>query len=221
MRSTSLLLSLGVLLLAVPSAYGQAGWELSRVPVSRLYFDGFGGYQIFDDDLGIDDEAVFGGRVGYTFLKHLAVEGNFSWSPATYDTEDNDLELLVTEDDATRLVTIPRGVDLDVDQFLITGSVLLNLDFWGEDQWFVPFVEAGGGVVILDADIDGADSATEPVFVFGGGFNVFVHPSVALRAEYKGQIASLEENVPAQFADDTFFTNELSGSVNIYVPFGK
>lgn len=216
-RST--VVSLAFLLLLVPPIYGQASWERAKVPVNRVYLSGFAGVNLFQEKIEIGDEAIFGGRIGWTFAKHLALEGEVSWSPASYDTEEQSRRILLGSGGSP--VVLNRGEDVGVDHFLFTGSVVLNLDFWGEDQWLVPFVQAGGGVTILDDDRDLEQHTTEPVFVFGGGLNVFVHSSVALRAEYKGQVASFDEKVPAASAGDTFFTSEVTGSITVYLPFSR
>ncbi|MGE0354894.1 MAG: OmpA family protein [Gemmatimonadales bacterium] len=100
MSSRSLLVAGLAALLATGPAAAQAG--------SSVELGGFGRYTWFDTKLGIDDGAGFGGRIGFFFLRNLAIEGDASY------------------------VTVPSGGLGNVSYVPIHAGLTYNLP-WGQD----------------------------------------------------------------------------------------
>lgn len=195
----------------------QTSPSVAQVPDRSIYVGGFTGGTVFQHSrLGLENEVSAGGRVGYTFLPHWAVEGFVSASPTHTPAGSR----LMNGQGGTSLVTREQ----DTDQLLYGGSIILNADFWSDQRWnqyVVPFVHAGLAGMTLYVNPD-FGRTTRPVFLWGSGVNAFLYKStpvqVAVRTEYRGQVSSFEKFVSD---DRTFNNSEITGGITVYFPLSR
>ena len=117
----------------------------------------FGQYVNFDNDLGVDNGAGFGGRIGYNFIGGHELEFTGSYT----GTEENF-----------------TGLDLDTDVTTWTVGYLYN---WTPDDDVVPFFTGGIGSANTDIDVLGSES--DFTIYLGGGTRFYLNDRVSIRLD--------------------------------------
>lgn len=102
------------------------------------------GYQVFDGGLDLSDDVSFGLALGYNLTSNWALELDLRYTPSETDFQGMKNQ--------------------DVDIWTLSGNVLYH---FLPEQRLVPYLAAGAGVVIYDAD--GADSNDEDYMASWGG----------------------------------------------------
>ncbi len=140
-----------LLVAAVLSVPAVAGAEAQGV----RYFIAPGAHQLrWDDNLGLEDETVYGARIGIDFGRLVALQGYYM----TKDAIPTRLSSLALVDNSGQALQ-----DQTVDFRSFGGDVLFKLG-WGR---LVPYVKAGAGVVRF-TPADGAEVEQIDVKLGGG-----------------------------------------------------
>jgi hypothetical protein len=180
MKTRVPLLALAILLTIAASASAQyRGGTVELNPFAGYLFGGRFGDFDFDDDfdhgdrphLEVDDDAVYGGRVGYNFTNLWQMELEYAQSDTSLD-----LDLRNAPDE--------RLVDLRFQYFM--GYLTLN---FGQGR-FVPYFTIGSGAADLRARASDASTSTDVRYTsaIGGGVKIFFIPHFGLR--FDGRVYS-------------------------------
>jgi len=162
----------------------------TAAPDARIFAGGLVGVTF-----GTETGAMFGGRVGFRVSRHLhlfAEVGRITdVTPKEIGDQINEALDLIPEE-------IPVTFTAKTPTTYVVGGVR-----WSQTQGRIgPFAEAGVGVGHITADfklvVDGIDlsdelrdevgddiSATEFLFMFGGGVNITISPVVSVDAGYR------------------------------------
>jgi opacity protein-like surface antigen len=131
-----------------------------------------------DTHLTVDDDAYYGGRVGYNFTPFWEVETEFAQSKTHLEIESHH--------------DIPnvRVGDLRFDYFM----AYLTMNFAGMSRW-VPYFTIGNGAADLHRNIPGVvdDSVLRYTFSAGGGVKYFVTPHFAFRFDTRSYSTHLSD----------------------------
>ncbi|MBE0566395.1 MAG: OmpA family protein [Krumholzibacteria bacterium] len=87
----SALATFTVILLAAAGAAGATGVGADDKPL--ITFTPYGGGAFFHEDFGLEDKAIFGGRLGWQLLRHWRVEGNYGYAKPVRTVDDADVDL--------------------------------------------------------------------------------------------------------------------------------
>jgi len=129
----------------------------------------FGGYTFFERQQNLEDQPVFGGRLGYNFTNRLGIEGTWSFIKAYVD--NNSLA-------HTRQGQFTSPInDVSITHF----NLGLIYHFMPESV-FNPYVVAGYGVNHYSPKINNKNMS---VLDFGVGAKVWVADNIALRADVR------------------------------------
>jgi OOP family OmpA-OmpF porin len=200
------LLSLFVFLLVA----GLAGSAHAQLGARSVEFEPYVGVLAFDNDLNLDNQVGFGGRLTYNFTDNWGLEGSFNFIPNT----DADIQGVDEED-----------LDFDLPQttvYLAHGNLVYNLTL--NQSRLVPFVTGGGGIANFNVDNDddiAEDSETDGEVNAGGGLKLFLSNTVALRADARhhwifATIPNEDPDQPQDEADHQSTSNwEFSGGLSL------
>lgn len=97
-------------------------------------------YIMWDDDLGLEDVALYGGRLSLNFGRLVALQGHYF----TNDNVDTDLRSIRYDGNE---IAFDRDQELRVNRY--GGDLMLSLGF---GQAFVPFIKVGGGIMQFRPD---------------------------------------------------------------------
>lgn len=144
----------------------------SEIRAGSFEMSPFAGYNFFESDQNLEDDFVFGGRLGYNFTKNFGIEVVGEYLRTSVD------------DDAepwTRQGQFTSSID-DVD---ITSYHLDILYHFIPDGGFNPFIAAGYGFANFDPKINDRDMA----FVsFGLGAKYWLTDNLGLRLDIRDNI---------------------------------
>ena len=123
----------------------------------------FGGFYFADDDAGVDDDVVFGARLGYSF------------------TPIHEMELVVDRVNTT--FDSPSFGELDEEFTSVSLRWVFN--FPVPSGRFVPYGAVGLGNMNDEVDLPGGGTSEDDdtLFTMGGGFRSFFGDNMALRVE--------------------------------------
>jgi opacity protein-like surface antigen len=164
------------LFLATFAAAAQAqlrGGTVEFNPYAGWLFGGnFGNAQIeFSPfEVGVDDDAVYGGRLGFNFSSLMELEFEYAYFKTQFQ-----------EDPCCIFVPQPDDLgDLKIQYFM--GYATFN---FGHSR-LVPYFTIGAGAANLDPDVPGfpnLSSDTRFTLGIGGGIKYFFTPNFALRVD--------------------------------------
>jgi OOP family OmpA-OmpF porin len=168
----------------------------------------FGGYVIWDDDVVfLEAGPIFGGKLAWFPIRNVGVEGTIGFSPGNNVDEEQ----------------FGSSSDQETDVWDVRVDGIYQLSFTPE-QKIVPYVGAGIGWLVFDADVsdpeEGLEDLNEPQFAmnFGGGLKIFFSEYIGLRLDARDVVAPVErgfsrDDLPPGNNTKTFFADnvELSG----------
>ena len=170
----------------------------------------YGGFVIYDNDVVfLEGGPVFGGRLAWFPLRNIGMEGTVGFSPGNSIDEEEFGQ--------------PSDAEIDVWDVQVNGVYQLS---FAPEQRFVPYLTAGVGHMVFDADVadpeEGFEDLNEPQWTVnaGGGFKIFFGPSIALRLDARNVIAQVErgftrDDLPPGQNTKTFHADnfELTGGI--------
>jgi len=171
-----------------------------------LFGGGLGHFHDFTDDncchdtrLTVDNDAYYGGRVGYNFSQFWEVETEFAQSKTHLEIEDHHHDFPDV-----------RVGDLRFDYFM----AYMTLNF-GRMSRFVPYFTLGSGAADLHQHIPGVidDSNVRYTFGVGGGLKIFVSPHFAFRFDTRSYSTHLSDQDicgPNFCSNNTWVTNVVA-----------
>jgi opacity protein-like surface antigen len=119
--------------------------------------------------VGVDDDAVYGGRLGFNATSLFEFELEYAYFKTQFE-----------EDPCCIFVPPPQGLgDLKIQYFM--GYATFN---FGGTSRFIPYFTVGAGAANLDPDVPGfpnLESDTRFTAGIGGGVKWFFTPNFALR----------------------------------------
>jgi opacity protein-like surface antigen len=206
-RRILLLASTALLLPALSQAQLRQGTvEIS--PFAGYLFGGEfsrGSNALFDFDVDADDEATWGGRIGFNLTSNFQLEVQASRTDTAFVSEEGG-DLFGGSDQ--------RFADLRIDYLLGYGTFSFGR------RRVVPYVTIGAGVARLDPgpreDIvcvqpcRNPDAETRFTASLGVGLKTFVTPHFGFRFDARGYSTSLDENDD----DDDFGCDDLFDDCN-------
>jgi hypothetical protein len=138
----------------------------------RGYVEGFGGVLIVDDgklaDAEIDPSALFGGVLGLAIAPGWEVAAAYGYSPITVTILDEE-----------------PNEEIDGKIHVYFGAV--NYVFPSE-RAFHFLVTAGLGGLMIDADVEGADSSNDFLVNFGGGLRYAASERIAIQGTVRDHV---------------------------------
>ena len=120
----------------------------------------FAGGYVFEGNQKLKNSEVYGLAVGYNFTENWALELAGTYSP----------------DVSSKSVPLQQAVNI----YELRGDVLYHFT---PQQRFVPYVAAGGGLILLDPRQENADHDT--MLNYGAGIKYFLNDYVALRGDVR------------------------------------
>jgi opacity protein-like surface antigen len=117
-------------------------------------------------DVGVDDDAVYGGRLGFNASSLFEFELEYAYFKTNFELDPDDV------------FVPPQGLgDLKIQYFM--GYATFN---FGTSR-FVPYFTIGAGAAHLDPDVQDFDTDSDTRFTagIGGGIKYFFTPNFALR----------------------------------------
>jgi opacity protein-like surface antigen len=161
--------------------------------------EGFGGYLFggglghfhdfsqnnccFDSHLSVDNDAYYGGRIGYNFTNFWEVETEFAQSKTHLEIESHDHHNDIPD---------IRVGDLRFDYYM----AYMTMNF-GHTSRFVPYFTLGTGAGDVHHDIPGGiNNGSEAHFTLGagGGIKIFVSPHFAFRFDTRSYSTHLSDH---------------------------
>jgi len=119
-------------------------------------------------DLGVDDDVVYGGRIGYNASSMFEFEFEYAYFKTQFDRDPDNI-----------FVPGQSLGDLKIQYFM--GYATFN---FGTSRW-VPYFTVGAGAANLDPEILNVVTSSETRFTagIGGGVKYFFSPHFALRLD--------------------------------------
>jgi hypothetical protein len=177
------------LLLAASTASAQRREFVEINPFAGYLFGGEfarGSNELFDFDVDVDDEVVYGGRLGFNFNDYFQLEFEYAATRTAFTTSE---ELFADAGE--------HLADLDIDYYM--GYATFN---FGSRQ-VVGYFTMGAGAATLDPgprqDIVCIQQCTDPssdtrfTGALGGGVKLFVTPNFGFRFDARGYGTFLDE----------------------------
>ena len=179
--------------------------------------EGFGGYLFggglghfhdfssnnccFDSHLSVDNDAYYGGRIGYNFNNFWEVETEFAQSKTHLEIENHDHHNNIPD---------VRVGDMRFDYFM----AYMTMNF-GKTSRFVPYFTLGSGALNLHQNIFGGFETTEAHYTLGagGGIKIFVSPHFAFRFDARSYSSHLSDHDvcgPTFCSAGTWITNVVT-----------
>lgn len=195
-RTRLALLVLGASLAAALPAAAQI--RQGTVEISPFYGYLWGGSfaegtnDLFPYRVDVDDDATYGGRLGFNITSLFQIEFQYSRTETAFIAEDDE----IFGPEPVRLG------GLDIDYYM--GYATFN---FGHSR-FVPYVTVGAGVASLDPDVPDVSASSDTRFTasLGGGLKVFVTPHFGFRFDGRGYSTYLGDNNRCQgCCDDSFY----------------
>ncbi|MFN2384477.1 MAG: outer membrane beta-barrel protein [Gemmatimonadota bacterium] len=208
-----------LMVIGVDLGYGQTlhrSWELT----------GYGGMRVYDKDVVFMDSGwVAGGKLAWFPHANIGVEATVSLSQADVNVEE-----FGGDDD--QFDDFFDGLDDSEEASINVTEVRLDAVYqmiWAAEQKLVPYVSAGVGQFVFDADDDAdAESFDEPntTINWGGGIKLFLGNRFAIRLDARDNVALIERpfaatsGVPPGANTKTFQANNPEGSIGLVIGFG-
>lgn len=153
------------------------------------------GYQVFDGALDLDDDVSFGLALGYHLTSNWALELDLRYVPSE--------------------IAVQSLESVDVNVWTVSGNLLYHLR---PEQRLVPYLAAGAGVMIYDAD--GADGNDEDFMAsWGGGVKYAINNTAALRLDLR-HILDYRSSADFDTSDSTW-RHQLSAMAGLTFQFGR
>jgi outer membrane protein OmpA-like peptidoglycan-associated protein len=158
----------------------------------------YGGWVLFHDDVNVDDNVVYGGRLGLMLNSTIGVEGTMGWM--TTETLDGPWSYVRT---------VPGGGPVDED-VMHNG---LDLILQAGRSRFRPYLVAGWQHLIFENDDAEWDRTTFHGWEVGAGLKVMLHPRIQLRFDARDVFFSWDDfppDSPEGTAHNVFLTGGLT-----------
>ena len=206
-HARSLIGSLILTILAATAADAQM--------LRSFYVSPYVGVFLFDDEsltdvasVEVDLGAILGARVGYAFARSWQIEAGYGF--AGLSTEPSEFQ---GGGDPEELA--------DIDAHLLYGAINYLLTY--EEIPTALLLTAGGGVMILDPDVEGADNTTDPMLELGAGFTHPVRDWISIRGEARDHIVFCDgpefdfESSACPGGDETLHNIEVSAALQFWL----
>ncbi len=152
----------------------------------------FFGYHFFEEDQNLEDNFVFGGRVGYNITNRFAIEGA--------------LEFISTNvDDKNQTFTTEGQFTSPIDDVKMTSYHLDMLYHFMPEGRFNPFIAAGYGAAHYSPKINNENLS---VISYGVGAKYWLAENIGLRADLRDNLV----------VDDTF--HNIEATLGVIFRFG-
>ncbi|HEY7461194.1 MAG TPA: outer membrane beta-barrel domain-containing protein [Gemmatimonadota bacterium] len=186
---------------------GAAAPARAQLGARSLEIEPFVGVMTFDEDVRLQDEVAFGGRIGFNFTDTWALEGTFNFIP------NAKLDIPGLDED-----------DLDLPEtsvYLAHANLVYNFPL--NQSRLVPFLTAGGGIAnfnVNNNDQIAEDSETDGEVNAGGGLKLFLSETIALRGDARHhwifkEIPNEDPDQPGDEADHESTSNwEFTGGLS-------
>lgn len=194
----------------VASAARAQDYEARRVNVSPYV-----GIFIFDDQeltdvtgVEVDAGPILGARAGFALSRSWEVEGAYGFSPLS--TEISEFEGPGSD----------QGV-ADITAHLLYGAVNYSLAY--RDNPTELLLMAGLGVMILDPEVEGADSSTDPMLELAVGFTHPVRDWIFIRGDARDHLTFCSaadepgESTACPGDDELLHNLEVSAALQFWV----
>lgn len=165
LRKKMLLLLLAVVFLAPLAAQAE-------IKAKSFELSPFIGYHFFEEDQNLQDDFVFGGRVGYNITNRFAIEGA--------------LEFIDTNvDDKNQAFTTEGQFAVPIDDVKVTSYHLDILYHFMPERKFNPFIAAGYGAAHYSPKINDENLS---VISYGVGAKYWLAENIGLRADLRDNL---------------------------------
>ena len=196
-----------LLALAVTAtAAGMATQSLAAVDGFNITVEPWAGYFNFAKNVNLHDKLIYGGTLGISPYRYIAVEGHLGRSST--QTIHGFTPYAITPPP----VATPR----DVTMLHYGGDLVLNLR---PSAWFSPYVMGGwqeGRFEFADED-----SVPKARFLngweYGGGLKLRVAPRVAIRAEFRNAMWQFPEGTPPPAGTDATDNQSYTAGVEFAI----
>lgn len=156
----------------------------AEIKAKSVELSPFLGYHFFEEDQNLEDDFVFGGRVGYNITNRFAIEGA--------------LEFINTSvDDKNQAFTTEGQFTSPIDDVKMTSYHLDVLYHFMPESKFNPFVAAGYGAAHYSPKINNENLS---VISYGVGAKYWLAENIGLRADLRDNLV----------VDDTFHNVEAT-----------
>lgn len=156
----------------------------AEIKAKSVELSPFIGYHFFEEDQNLEDDFVFGGRVGYNITNRFAIEGA--------------LEFINTSvDDKNQAFTTEGQFTSPIDDVKMTSYHLDVLYHFMPESKFNPFLAAGYGAAHYSPKINNENLS---VISYGVGAKYWLAENIGLRADLRDNLV----------VDDTFHNVEAT-----------
>jgi OmpA-OmpF porin, OOP family len=191
MSTTAKLLVLMLFLGMVSADSGQAGVDDGDKPVISV--TPFLGGAFWDEDLGLEDDLIYGGRLGLHFLRNLSLEASYGLTTAE---------------------TTVGGSDVDVEHF----GVDLVYDLLSSSR-FNPYLT--GGWAQLNTQADGSTTTHNlNGWEAGAGLKIRLMGENASPTSLRLEVRDVMADLPAMGAIEGGFSHNLMATAGLQFAFG-
>lgn len=201
---------IGSLMLTVFAAASADAQVLRSFNVSP-YIGAF----FFDDEslsdvagVEVDAAVILGARVGYAFARSWQIEGAYGYAPLS--TEPSEFQ---GGGDPEELA--------DIKAHLLYGAINYLLTY--EENPTALLLTAGGGLMILDPDVEGADNTSDPMLELGVGFTHPLRDWITIRGDARDHIVFcggpelVGETSACPAGDETLHNFEVSAGLQFWL----
>jgi OOP family OmpA-OmpF porin len=193
MKPTLTRFTLMLLMLVLASFAAQAGEDFGDHPILTL--SPYAGTTLLSDEIGLEDDLIFGGRVGFWFSPYLGIEGTYGYS----DTETT------IGADATELHH--TGVDLVMN---LMPNRMLN-----------PYILGGWGQFNLKYDGAPNDEDRLNGWEAGAGLKIRLGGDDVNRRDLRLEVRNVMSDLAAGWPNDGDMTHNLIATAGFQFGFGR
>ena len=172
--------------------------SMAQVHGPHVTVSPYAGYVMFHEDVNVDDDIIYGGRLGLMLNSTIGVEGSMGWMSA--ETIDGPWSYVRTA---------PGGGPVDEDVMHNALDLILQA---GRGR-FRPYIVGGWQHLIFENDDAEWDRTTFHGWEFGAGLKVALHPRVQLRFDARDVFFSWDDfppDSPEGTAHNIFLTGGLT-----------
>jgi outer membrane protein OmpA-like peptidoglycan-associated protein len=158
----------------------------------------YAGWALFHDDVNVEDNLLYGGRLGLMFGSNFGVEGTMGWIPT--ETIDGPWSYVRT---------VPGAGPVDEDVM----HNALDLIIQAGRGKIRPYLVGGWQHLIFENDDPEWDRTTFHGWEFGAGLKIMLHPRIQLRLDARDVFFSWDDfppDSPEGTAHNVFLTGGLT-----------
>lgn len=208
MRHARCLIGFAILMiLAATTANAQTLHRFHVGPYVGIFF--------FDDEsltdtaaVEVDVATILGARAGFAFARSWQIEAGYGF--AGLSTESSEFQGGGDPDELA-----------DIDAHLLYGAINYLLTY--EENPTALLLTAGGGVMILNPDVEDVDGTTDPMLELGAGFTHPLRDWITIRGDARDHVVFCSgpefafESSACPGGDETLHNIEISATLQFWL----